>query len=501
MAKKPRSKTAGFLGSRFRRMEPLSRRVIDTFKNRTLMSHLQAASQDPLRVLLPSGARILEGMLNEKILPTQGGFNIYQRHGTYAKPLRIGGSEMGELITKEIVIMHGAKDTQQMKIAKQLYKVQNIPAFNSEASRYYGDIAWPALFSAAGEGRQGVWTPHIYNRQNDIGSSSTDAVKNKVALYSSLGASLLSKNQMYSELRSNFLTANELTWLDNRYTQSADKYFAICYMQDEVTISNGMTYLPVDLKIYLCKCKQDTEYGPAQAWYDPRPASSFQDVMDNSYVYGQDGLEANQEFSCKLPSESGISPASASTFTAASSYAYTSVHLGATPFFSVQFRENWEVMDVIKQRIFPTDKFELKLKREFSEAYSVRMAENQRDRGKNHMYDQGDYALLITFRGTPCMMHYDGVDTATDIQKVREVEVSPSKIMVHTRSSFGIAAPKIDVDAFKNDTSTGITIESNVITSTARMLDTTTITRSFGDTIWNPEVITNVEQQQGGERT
>jgi len=209
--------------------------------------------------------------------------------------------------------------------------------------------------------------------------------------------------------------------------------------------------------------------------------------MRHQYVYGSTSVSSN------LPSTaySGLQ--------AITHYANASVHIGATPFYSSNFRNHWTVEDVIKQRILPVDKFELNIKRHLKDATSIRDLEQQHDisdGGGQASYCEGDYALLITFKGTPAFMRYQGT-LGENEEGVRETDVSPSKILVTSHSSFGIASQNL----INSDSTPGTTTQtSNYISGEGRVLDTSIKTLDFTNPDWLPEVITNVSVAEGGER-
>jgi hypothetical protein len=80
---------------------------------------------------------------------------------------------------------------------------------------------------------------------------------------------------------------------------------------------------------------------------------------------------------------------------------------------------------------------------------------------------------------------------------LRETDVTPSKILVTSRSSFGIASPNL----VNSDSTPGTSKQTeNYIAGEGRVLDTELKTLDFMNADWKPEVITNVEVKEGGAR-
>ncbi len=468
----------------------LSTRIQETYKKETLSNHLKETKGDH-NLIIDIGTGIMTGAMahfvSGKVIPTDEGFNSYEKSAVYKEESRIG-SDMGAIYKKFLKITLGDKTSTQMKIAKDLYKVNNWPAFNSKSTKYWenfqtgSDLAFESLYAQAGEMRQGVWFPDNHGPGNGHPSDWRDK-----AMYQMWSGRMLTRMAMYFEIRQYLMTDEDRTWLDQTDNMSADKFYAIDYIEDTITIANGMKFSPVDVKIYLCKCKSRTNYSPAALWFRPDGSNTTPNLMRNDYVYDSASVASN------LPSSafSGLQPVN--------HYADAFVHIGSTPFYSSMFRNHWEVEDVIKTEILPTDKFELNVKRHLKEATSIRELEQEVDMNDGGGYAEwceGDYSLLITFKGKPAFMRYQGT-LSTGEEGLRETDVSPSKILVTSHSSFGIASNNL----INSDSTPGTSKQtSNYITGEGRVLDTTLKTLDFGNADWLPEVITNVSVSEGGER-
>jgi len=88
-----------------------------------------------------------------------------------------------------------------------------------------------------------------------------------------------------------------------------------------------------------------------------------------------------------------------------------SCNLAVTPQMSKTFNEHYEVIDVVKQKLEPSDSFEFTLHRNFSSMTSVRKLSEELDKVGHQDYGlhtvEGDYDLLIVARGKPGLYVYD----------------------------------------------------------------------------------------------
>jgi len=363
-----------------------------------------------------------------------------------------------------------------MKAAKKLYKSQTWPCFNSQSSKYYGDKeVYKVLRSQAGTNRQGVWYPDDITAQ--LGNP---WVSPENLLLNGYITPILLKQQYYDEIRKYLLSSDVISWLNNDDNISADVFYAINSITDIVTFANAQKYLPVEVKIYICKCKTRTMYAPAADWFVPTGDCQQYNRMRNAYIYNS-STEAMDN-----PAGGG---GNISTFNE------SSVHLGATPFYSPTFRKNWEVAHVVKQEIQPSDKFELILHREFRKCHSIRDLEVARSTISSGYYCEGDYALVTTFKGLPCIMKYTGTTTSSNLD-AKEVDASPSRILMTSRSSLNISAPELFTSSMIPDRSNN----HNYVSGEGRVLDYDVDTHAYTDSNWAPSVITNLEEQTGGAR-
>lgn len=495
--KKRKSAKAAFQSTPSRRLPtrsrgPLSRTLIDKHGKQTLANHLRDKtfkSMDRLKSLrMPEGSStalilrtLAEAVLATKLIPTEsdkgGDINKVEKSQLAEVPTRIG-LEMGEHFYRFFRFTEGMKEDAQMRTAKELYKENNIPLFDNQSSTYYDDYDGEnydfllALNSTCGYNRQGVWYGYPYNVQRALPTSYN------ALLMSGYTNPVTSKLLMYNNLRSKFIDTGIINWLGETNNQSSDLWYAITGMQDRITIGNGMSFLPVDLKIYICECHSASKYPAQSTWFLPEAPTSFQNFMNPQYVHAQTRTDLKYRGS----SETGLY------------YAESSVLLGATPMFSPKFREHWEIVDVVDQQIMPTDKFTLVLDRVFRHTHSLRDMETQYDQRGSHWWYPGDLNVIITYKGQPCYMK--DLTPGTGAQDLFEVQTSPCKITVNARSSYQMAAPEI----FDNLTTTNVTTRQNFISGEGRLLDKNLKSADFDQTRWAIDVVTNVSEKTGGPR-
>ena len=474
---------------------PLSKTIIEKHDKQTLANHLRTKTtfkaMDRMKAVRmsegSSTALILrtlaEAVLATKLIPTEsdkgGDINKIEKSQLAEVPTRIG-MEMGEHFYRFFRFTEGMSEDPQMRTAKDLYKENSIPLFNNQSSSYYDNYNvngnpqdWSflmALNSTCGYNRQGVWYGYPANQERGLPS---DDIR-----LSGYCNPVTSKMLLYHNLRTKFVDGGILTWLNETNNQSSDLWYAITGMQDRITIGNGMTYLPVDLKIYICECHSPSKYPAQSTWFLPTAATNYQNFMNPQYVYPQ----TTSDLAYRDDAHTG------------QYYAESSVNLGATPMFSPKFREHWEIVDVVHQQIMPTDKFTLVLDRVFRHAHSLRDLEVQYDQRGSHWWYPGDLNVIITYKGQPCYMK-DNSPGESD-QDLFEVETSPCKINVNARSTYQMAAPEI----FDDLTSTNATTRQNFISGEGRLLDTNIKTDNFTQTRWAIDVVTNLSEQSGGPR-
>ncbi len=466
--------------------KPLKTSIFEKHDRGTLKDHLKEAMKDHTVKVEPGTATTPLGVAThvaKKILLREDDADMLEKSVLMEEPSRIG-TDMGSIYSRTIKLTHGVKPDSQMRTSKKLYKSQQWPSFNTDSEKYYrsggSSSAWlTAVYSSAGANRQGVYQPFEANPNSHWTNQ----------FHLGYLDPLMTKLQIGNELFDNLVSQQTLAWLGDENNASSDLYYAINSIEDYVTFSNLMKYSPVELKIYLCKCKSRSANPACTDWFIPTGTTSHPNFMRNSYLY----------------------PATAQVVTdpdggdSGTFYPESSVHLGATPFYSPQFRAKWDVVDVVKQIIMPTDKFVLKFEREFRHAHSLRdlyqINNTAIPNGNQGWWNEGDFNLVVTFKGLPSILELKS--PGTNVQPLREVDAGPAKISMTSRSRMQINAPNLHTP----DSNVSVPAAwDNYVSGEGRVLDTAIRTIPFSNVdgstgaAWQISVVTNVEEKVGGSR-
>lgn len=461
------------------KMQALHHQMSERFEKGTLRAALTASARlldqertnsQHLKMLAQLGV----GMLVSKFVNSVDDYmSHYERTELPDEEIR-PGFELGVMKKQKISLNLHMDEDKQMKTAKALYKTQSFPVFDSQSSKYSGDRALSLLSSEAGYNRQGVWAPLGVDY---VPPTSGSSVLSTDVQYQTFNYTMF---ELFGELTRRYVTSEITTWLGDSANNSADIYFPVNKINDVITFSNYNKFLPVDFKVYVCECKSQTGLTPQKAWFSTDVDTSGQ-PMTPDYSY--------------TPTElTGFTGAGYSTpfdWTTESA-----VHIAATPFFSPQFRQLWDVIDVVKFQLEPSDKMELTIERTLGKALSYRdlyfdflqgfIGEDQTF--PDHIYTPGDLALIVTFRGVPCFLKYG------DSANGKAVNISPTKVAVNSRSTIVAAFPQqFTTEQLAEDN------KNQFISGEGRVLDTD-LDNDIYDSQWQPVVMTNTAKEDGGSK-
>lgn len=148
-------------------------------------------------------------------------------------------------------------------------------------------------------------------------------------------------------------------------------------------------------------------------------------------------------------------------------YVETSSVLGMTPAQSQEFRNNWEVLDVLDCTIGPNDTWDLHLDEKFDKSFSVRqwMTDFGRVmRGDNGNYDEflkyhskGDVVLLTVFSGSPSPTYT--LSSGGEYETVMPVDAAPCRIRHEVRHGINVSWPEsiVPYEEYESDGTSGPT--------------------------------------------
>jgi hypothetical protein len=183
---------------------------------------------------------------------------------------------------------------------------------------------------------------------------------------------------------------------------NVDLLFPLVSTRSVHKIRNRMQFTPIDLSIYLLRCRETSDRHPAGSiwnqWNDLSitPSDQFAPITgpDQPYVWKAKEATVDQ-------TDPDGSSTSSLTF-----YKESSCQLGVTPFWSPAFNKYWECCQVIKQRLEPNDILELWFEQDFKDCHSLNnliawFGSAVQNVQQNQRYVPGDYEILIFFNGIP----------------------------------------------------------------------------------------------------
>jgi hypothetical protein len=217
------------------------------------------------------------------------------------------------------------------------------------------------------------------------------------------------------------MTDDVESYMDGSNAGNLDLYFPLVSTYSTHRIRNRMIYTPIDISLYLLRCREETDECPQaeiwSSWDTTGPASSSYNapVEGNPQPYvwpTQEGIVSQDD-----PEGTQIDQ----TFVIESS-----CQLGVTPQWSPQFNKLWQVCDVIKQRLSPNDILEFHFSEEFAQCHSLNdfianYGPNFTSNARYNRYTAGDYEILITFNGIPgtCEGNIESTTLSVDALKSR----------------------------------------------------------------------------------
>ncbi len=281
------------------------------------------------------------------------------------------------------------------------------------------------------------------------------------------------------------------SYMDGTNAGNLDLYFPLVRSRSIHRIRNRMAFTPIDISIYLLRCRQETPLQPQAVifrnWNDETPtsAAAYAPVLGTPLNYtwpiSQDILAQNDPTGVQVDMTIN---------------AEVSMQLGVTPQWSPTFNEYWEVCKVMKQRLKASDILEFHFEQEYGVCHSLNdfIANFTNAPGeviKYNRYTTGDYELLITFNGLPgtCEGNIEGTTLNVDALKSRI-----SKTVSH---SLSYAWPTLAKGDSTQSVEPDELFKKGWITSTEK---TTNLQRRMGyfKDGYNPLVTTNQSEKEGG---
>lgn len=247
-------------------------------------------------------------------------------------------------------------------------------------------------YSQAGINRKGIYAPII--------NMTTGNFPNSDLAYDAKGT--VTKGMRRTFCYNNAMSDDVITYMDGVNTGNMDLYFPLTGTVSTHKIRNRMIYTPVDISIYILRCRERTDYMPHGAiWasWDSEPTTAHHGYAP---VFGD---PQPYVWSCEDGQLTQNNPDGDSVVQ--NVHIESSCQLGVTPLWSPSFNRLWQVCDVLKQRLEPNDICEFVFTEEFAACHSLNDfignfgSDPDTTLSKYDRYAPGDYEILVTFNGIP----------------------------------------------------------------------------------------------------
>lgn len=415
----------------------------------------------------------------------------------------------GEMYNNRWHIDDGPHD-KTLATAVNLYKERTMTLWETN---YVSPNWFNSQIAQAGINRRGWYAPwkgagstpdYITTNYSDGG------VYKNGGIYDSVG--VLGLRHMYNFIREN-LSADVLNYMAEQNTSNSDLLFPITRTRSTHRICNNLTESEVEISAYLLKARQPSQGHPLGDMFNFGIAESIsttwptdlapQQGGDGPYYWqGKKtgvlvGLPGNPAENAPWDGENTTCP-------------------GVTPFLSPRFRTNWEVMDVMHQRLQPADTWQLCVERKFRHPVRWNFFKGELGYASDTNFDMpdptlpkvanyyrtGDYEVLFSFSGLPGMVsgwqtgEVSGNDE-TDVEIAslapRNVDCKRSRISKTVHHEVSAAWPTLVLKGQQPTTGSDELIENTFITATQRLPDSALASATFSRAVTIPGTTTVVQ--------
>lgn len=314
-----------------------------------------------------------------------------------APPLRRDIQD-GKMYYQKIHIDEGKK-TKMMQAAMTMYGTKTFSLHCTGSKKVFD-----GQYSQSGINRKGIYAP-IYGM---TGSGGQDFPSMEHRLES---AGSVPRAAIRKFIYEHAMSPAVADYMEEANAGNLDIGFPITGTTSIHRIRNKMEFTPVDLSIYILRCRRTVLGGPWDTLLPDwnlvgntltttsryMPVNS--DTLDAGTSYQRTWIFPVEQTSVSQTTENGLTETQ--TFSIESS-----VRLGVTPAWSPTFNRNWSICDVRKQRINPADILEFHFEQSYNKMTSLRSMIGQfgnfdgTSDGAN-LYLPGDYEILITYQGIP----------------------------------------------------------------------------------------------------
>jgi hypothetical protein len=185
--------------------------------------------------------------------------------------------------------------------------------------------------------------------------------------------------------------------------------------------------------------------------------------------------------------------------------------LGLTPGQSIKFKQNWEVLDVIDNKLAPNDCWEFNLEEKYNKGFSIRemsaefggfskSSQNEDYSPLQRQTTTGDIVIVPVFSGSPSG-NFEIKSGADSVSEVMPVDSAPARIRHTVRHGINISWPKA-IDIRTLDTTQQSNWENqgwSIVTQ--RMNNTNRANFPFGYEDSRIRIMTQNLDEAGGEKS
>jgi len=440
-----------------------------------------------------------------------------------APPQMIYKAEAGVKYTSKFEIDHG-EPNKYMRAANNLYgKESRWLRMPPGASDGVTEAYINRLYSQCGANRQGFMTGGLLRESPSLISQLT---WESWRIFNYYG--LPSTGMMINEFIRNGMTSDLFNAMFNRSNQSAQD-FAANFMVDLRTninsrfsihsFFNSNKYSDANIKVYVCQSK--LRYSTKPWWFsicswgntgiNPVNETGLIPKLGKIVKEGYEGPGSGVNwFDAILGYIRYIESSTLATIVEVSSV------LGMTPQQSQQFKDNWEVLDVLDCTIGPNDTWDLHVEEKFNKGFSTRqwLADfNEFAKGPEGVYSdgfhgtaKGDVVLIPVFSGNPSPSYVMGLPntpTTPNTETVMPIDAAPCRIRHLVRHGINISWPEsiIPPEDFSSSGGSGPTdyvADQGWVTVNERTNYTARETHAYG--VGEIRVMSSEESRTGGAK-
>lgn len=355
--------------------------------------------------------------------------------------------ERGFMYSKEFIV-RANKRSKIFERNKELYartKHMYFDMYNQELSYQRSgnslrSFNWPALYSQTG-----------YNRRGWYGPTSTFTAKGAYGMINSpllpIDTFLTGSLQRWGFVREHLCSAATDSYMQNQAAYSTnnlrDLSFLLSKSIDTMTVFSRNADIGVNVTAHILRCRKSTMDNPHLMLSSFDTSSPNFLKCPNNFVY--DRSPSQGPGSRPLPVYDR-----GSSFMSAGTWAETSTSVGVSYSLSPMLKEHWEVVEVMKQKLMPSDKWEIKVVQEYSDVFSYRAMQSLNpylpdpdtidpgpaiDTYTGNRYNTGDLAMLFTFTGDPGNGVYRSSDQPGAEVANQSWKQLPSRISIMSNSS------------------------------------------------------------------